>query len=39
MSNQNHLISVIMPVHNAGDYLIEAVASILNQENVTLELI
>lgn len=28
-----------MPVHNAGDYLINAVASILNQENVNLELI
>jgi len=26
-------------VHNAGDYLIEAVASILNQENINLELI
>ena len=39
MSNRDHLISVIMPVHNAGDYLIEAVASILNQENITLELI
>ena len=39
MNNQEHLISVIMPVHNAGDYLIEAVASILNQENITLELI
>lgn len=33
------LISVIMPVHNAGDYLLEAVASILNQQSVSLELI
>ena len=33
------LISVIMPVHNAGEYLLEAVASILNQQNVSLELI
>lgn len=33
------LISVIMPVHNAGAYLEEAVASILNQKNIILELI
>lgn len=33
------LISVIMPVHNAGHYLVDAIASILNQKNVLLELI
>lgn len=37
--NPNALISVVMPVHNAGKYLKEAVASILNQQNVLLELI
>ncbi|MCW8899775.1 MAG: glycosyltransferase, partial [Gammaproteobacteria bacterium] len=35
----NPLISVIMPVHNAGLYLADAIASILNQEDVLLELI
>ena len=39
MSHQSSLISVIMPVHNAGCYLEDAVASILNQKNSTLELI
>lgn len=39
MSNMASLISVIMPVHNAGAYLEEAVASILNQKNIILELI
>ena len=39
MSDDIQLISVIMPVHNAGDYLAVAVTSILNQTNVTLELI
>jgi glycosyltransferase involved in cell wall biosynthesis len=39
MSNFTSLISVIMPVHNAGKYLAEAVASILNQKNISLELI
>lgn len=39
MSDSSSLISVIMPVHNAGDYLAEAIASILNQKNVSLELI
>lgn len=39
MSNPTSLISVIMPVHNAGDYLAEAVTSILNQQDVLLELI
>ena len=39
MNNLASLISVIMPVHNAGIYLAEAVASILNQENILLELI
>ena len=33
------LISVILPVHNAGLYLKDAVASILNQKDVLLELI
>jgi len=39
MSHQASLISVIMPVHNAGNYLEDAVVSILNQKKVTLELI
>lgn len=39
MNNQQDLISVIMPVRNAGIHLVEAVVSILNQENVSLELI
>ena len=39
MNNVDHLISVIMPVHNAGDYLLDAVTSILIQKNVNLELI
>ena len=39
MSNLTPLISVIMPVHNAGCYLEDAIASILNQKNITLELI
>lgn len=39
MRNENHLISVIMPVHNAGNFLVDAVTSILNQENIHLELI
>lgn len=34
-----HGISVLMPVHNAGDFLQAAVSSILNQHGVTLELI
>lgn len=33
------LISVILPVHNAGAYLADAIASILHQKNVLLELI
>lgn len=39
MSHQSSLISVIMPVHNAGTYLEDAVVSILNQKDVYLELI
>lgn len=39
MSNMASLVSVIMPVHNAGAYLEEAVASILNQKKIVLELI
>lgn len=39
MNYQDELISVIMPVHNAGIYLEESISSILNQENVKLELI
>ena len=39
MSDERQLISVVLPVHNAGDYLAEAVVSILNQTNVNLELI
>lgn len=33
------LISVIMPVYNAGPYLADAIASILSQQNVLFELI
>lgn len=39
LSKPTSLISVIMPVHNAGIYLSAAVASILKQDNVSLELI
>ena len=39
MSPQPSLISVIMPVYNAGYYLEDAVASILIQKDITLELI
>lgn len=39
MRSEIQLISVIMPVHNGGDYLLQAVESILSQKNVTLELI
>jgi glycosyltransferase involved in cell wall biosynthesis len=39
MSDLASLISVIMPVRNAGSHFEEAVASILNQQNVSLELI
>lgn len=39
MDHVSPLISVIMPVHNAGIYLLDAVASILNQKNVNIELI
>lgn len=39
MSSFSSLISVIMPVHNAGMYLAEAVESILNQKDTSLELI
>jgi len=39
MTNQEHLISVIMPVHNAGEYLLDAVTSIFRQKNITFEII
>lgn len=39
MTHLAHLISVLMPVHNAGIYLAEAVTSILNQKDVLFELI
>ena len=39
MSHLSSLISVILPVHNAGCYLEDAVTSILNQNDITLELI
>lgn len=39
MDNTSSLISVIMPAHNAGSYLVEAVKSILNQQHVLFELI
>ncbi|MCK5722491.1 MAG: glycosyltransferase, partial [Gammaproteobacteria bacterium] len=39
MTHLAPLISVLMPVHNAGIYLAEAVTSILNQKDVLFELI
>lgn len=39
MSDTLPLISVIMPVHNAGCYLSDAVESILNQKDISFELI
>jgi len=39
MIDNTQLISVVMLVHNAGEYLSEAVESILTQINVNLELI
>jgi len=38
-SATKHGISVLMPVHNGGEYLEDAVSSILNQQAVVLELI
>jgi len=38
MTHLAPLISVLMPVHNAGIYLAEAVTSILNQKDVLFEL-
>ncbi len=35
----NQLISIIMPVYNAGDFLVEAIESILNQAYCNWELI
>lgn len=39
MKKTTPLVSVIMPVHNAGDYLVEAIESILRQSYRYLELI
>jgi glycosyltransferase involved in cell wall biosynthesis len=39
MHKNRPLISVVMPVHNAGSFLLEAVESILNQTYKSLELI
>lgn len=37
--NKNPLVSVIMPVYNAGDYIVPAIESILNQSYANIELI
>ncbi len=37
--NQNPLVSVIMPVYNAGNFLMEAIESILNQTYQNFEFI
>ncbi|KKS40174.1 MAG: Glycosyl transferase family 2 [Candidatus Gottesmanbacteria bacterium GW2011_GWB1_43_11] len=39
MIKQKPLVSVIMPVHNAGGFLVEAIESILNQTYKNLELV
>lgn len=39
ISNSTSLVSVIMPVYNAGEFLYPAVKSILHQINIKLELI
>lgn len=39
MNKQKPLVSVIMPVYNAGEFLVEAIESILNQTYRYLELI
>ena len=38
-SDSTPLVSVIMPIYNAGEYLYPAVKSILQQININLELI
>ena len=37
--NKKPLVSVIMPVYNAGDFLVEAINSVIKQEGVDFELI
>jgi glycosyltransferase involved in cell wall biosynthesis len=39
MSDKEPLVSVFMPVYNAGDYLIEAIESILNQTYTNFEFV
>lgn len=39
LNNENPLISILMPVYNAGDYLVEAIESIRNQTLKSWELI
>jgi len=39
IKNQNPLVSVIMPVYNAGNFLMEAIESILNQTYQNFEFI
>ncbi|HET7099011.1 MAG TPA: glycosyltransferase family 2 protein [Patescibacteria group bacterium] len=39
LKNKKPLVSVVMPVFNAGDFLVEAITSILNQTYKNIELI
>lgn len=39
LNNKNPLISILMPVYNAGDFLVEAIKSIRNQTLIDWELI
>ena len=39
MKNKQPLVSIIMPVYNAGDFLVEAIESIVKQSYKNLELI
>ncbi|MGI0107856.1 glycosyltransferase family 2 protein [Salinimicrobium sp. WS361] len=39
MSNDNHLISIILPVYNGEEFLTDAIESILNQSYTNFELI
>lgn len=39
MTRESHMISIVMPVHNTGEYLNESIASILSQTYKYFELI